>query len=291
MKLKNQILAVTACIIWSAAFLLVKKCLREMPPFLLSGERFIMAALMLAPFLIPFTVSFQAIKKNFKLILKTALFQTVILYGLFFVAMQYVRGAQASVIIGSSPVISALVAHIMQKNDKLNTRRFLSFLLGFLGVTVTVLSSKPWSSNASGEFWGIILLLAGSVSSSIANVFVSNSQKSLSPMVLNFSQMLFGGIILLIIGCFLEPIPQQMPDLSYFQNLIGLAFISAAGFSIWFYLLGYEKVSTLNSWKFLIPVGGSLLSWTFLPDEYPDAAGITGIILVCSAVLLCNKTE
>jgi drug/metabolite transporter (DMT)-like permease len=291
MKFKNQILAIVACIIWSAAFLLVKKCLQEMPPFFLSGERFILAGLMLTPFLIPFTATGKAIKNNFLLILKTAMFQTVILYGLFFVAMQYVRGAQASVIIGASPVISALVAHIMQKNDKLNTTRFLSFLLGFLGVTVTVLSSKPWHSNASGEFFGILLLLAGSVSSSIANVFVSNSQKSLPPMILNFSQMLFGGIILLIIGFFIEPIPQQIPDFSFFQNLLGLAFISAAGFSIWFYLLGYEKVSTLNSWKFLIPVGGSILSWTFLPDEYPDIAGITGIVLVCSAVLLCNKTE
>ena len=262
-----------------------------MPPFLLSGERFILAALMLVPFLIPFKSALKTIKQNFILILKTALFQTVILYGLFFVAMQYVRGAQASVIIGSSPVISALVAHIMQKNDKLNTARFLSFLLGFLGVAVTVLSTKPWNPNSGGEFFGILLLLAGSVSSSVANVFVSNSRKSLSPMLLNFSQMLLGGIILLIIGCFTEPLPQNIPDLAFFRNLLGLAFISAAGFSIWFYLLGFEKVSTLNSWKFLIPVGGSILSWTFLPDEHPDPAGITGIILVCSAVLLCNKTD
>ena len=291
MKLKHQILAISACIIWSAAFLLVKIGLRYMPPFLLSGSRFIIAGLMIFPFLYPYKKTFTEIAKNKLLIFKTSLFQTIILYGLFFVAMQYVRGAQASIIIGSSPIISAIVAHIMQKNDKLTLTRFFSFLIGVVGVIVTTLSSKPWGPGGKGEFIGILLLLAGSVSSSIANVFVYENQKKLSPMILNSSQMFFGGIVLLCISLIIEPIPAEIPPMNFWWGLIGLAFISAAGFSIWFYLLGYEKVSNLNTWKFLIPVGGSILSWLFLSNESPDVYGITGIILVCSAILLCKKNQ
>jgi drug/metabolite transporter (DMT)-like permease len=290
MSIKHQILAISACIIWSAAFLLVKLGLEDMPPFLLSGSRFIIAGLMIMPFLFPFRKTFREIFNNKLLIIKTSLFQTIILYGLFFVAMQYVRGAQASIIIGSSPIISAIVAHFMQKNDKLTMTRFFSFLLGVFGVIVTTLSSKPWGAGGKGEFVGILLLLAGSVSSSIANVFVSQNQKKLSPMILNSSQMFFGGCVLFCISLIIEPMPQVILPINFWFGLFGLAFISAAGFSIWFYLLGFEKVSNLNTWKFLIPVGGSILSWLFLPNESPDLAGIAGIILVCSAILLCKKT-
>ena len=286
MKFKHQSLAISACLLWSSAFVLVKFGLEEMPPFLLGGARFILAGLMLLPFLHP---NATTIRENLKLILKTSLFQTIILYGLFFVSLQYVRGAQASIIIGSSPIVSAIVAHIMQKNDKLTIAGTLSILLGVLGVTIIVVSSKPWQPGGTAEFIGILLLLLGSISSAVANVFVSDSDRTISPVLLNSSQMFIGGVALAAIGLFFEPLPTSPPPTIFWWGLAGLAFISAAGFSIWFYLLGHVKVSKLNTWKFLIPVGGSILSWCFLPGEHPDIASVSGIILVCSAIILCQR--
>lgn len=289
MKFKHQILAVSACLLWSSAFVLVKFGLEEMPPFLLGGARFILAGLMLLPFLHPNASTIREIRENLKLILKTSLFQTIILYGLFFVSLQYVRGAQASIIIGSSPIVSAIVAHIMQKNDKLTVAGTLSILLGVLGVTIIVISSKPWQPGGTAEFIGILLLLLGSISSAVANVFVSDSDRTISPILLNSSQMFIGGVALAATGLVFETIPTVPPPTIFWWGLAGLAFISAAGFSVWFYLLGHVKVSKLNTWKFLIPVGGSILSWCFLPGESPDAASVSGIILVCSAIVLCQR--
>ncbi|MCK5843843.1 MAG: EamA family transporter [Victivallales bacterium] len=289
MKFKHQILAVSACLLWSSAFVLVKFGLEEMPPFLLGGARFILAGLMLLPFLHPNASTIREIRENLKLILKTSLFQTIILYGLFFVSLQYVRGAQASIIIGSSPIVSAIVAHIMQKNDKLTVAGTLSILLGVLGVTIIVISSKPWQPGGTAEFIGILLLLLGSISSAVANVFVSDSDRTISPILLNSSQMFIGGVALAATGLVFETIPTVPPPTIFWWGLAGLAFISAAGFSIWFHLLGHVKVSKLNTWKFLIPVGGSILSWCFLPGEHPDVASVSGIVLICSAIVLCQR--
>ena len=289
MKLQDQILAIAACLLWSCAFVLVKFGLEDMPPFLLGGTRFILAGSMLLPFVRFGAPAIREIRGNKGLILKTSLFQTVVLYGLFFVSMQYVRGAQASIIIGSSPIVSAIVAHMMQKNDKLTVAGTLSILLGIFGVIIIALSSKPWQAGGIPEFIGILLLLLGSISSAVANVFVSDSDRTISPLLLNSTQMFIGGVALAAIGVAIEPLPTSLPPTVFWWGLAGLAFISAAGFSIWFHLLGHVKVSKLNTWKFLIPVGGSILSWCFLPGEHPDVASVSGIVLICSAIVLCQR--
>ena len=292
MNLKETSLAITACLLWSSAFVLVKFGLRDAPPFLFGGARFILAGVMLFPLVRSWRRAFCDIRGNYRLFIATSLFQTLFLYGLFFIAMQYVRGAQASIIIGSSPVVSAIVAHIMQKNDKMNLKTTLAMLLGVLGVTVITLSSKPWSGETGfAEFAGIILLLLGSVSSAVANVVVSKSDGKVNPITLNGVQMFLGGVLLFLIGLIVETPPSSVPSAGFWWVLAGLSFISASGFTIWFYLLKRIKVSKLNTWKFLIPVGGSILSWCFLPGEHPEITGIIGIVLVCSAIFLCQRPQ
>ena len=290
MNLKDQLLAIFACLLWSSAFVLVKFGLEDMPPFLLGGTRFILAGLMLAPFIRPGRKAFKELAASLALVAKTSFFQTVLLYGLFFVSMQYVRGAQASIIIGSSPIVSAVVAHVMQKNDKLSVSKTLSILLGVAGIVIIMISSKPWGPTGGIEFFGMTLLLLGSVSSAVGNVLVSESDKAIPPVLLNGSQMFLGGLVLFVVGLAVEPFPAEPPPSDFCWALAGLAFISAAGFSIWFHLLGHVKVSTLNTWKFLIPVGGSILSWCFIPSEKPDFSAVAGIILVCSAIALCQSS-
>ena len=292
MSLKDTLWAVTACLLWSSAFVLVKFGLHDLPPFLFGGTRFIIAGLMLLPLIGSIRRMWCEVRNNIQFILFTSFFQTVVLYGLFFVAMQYVRGAQASIIIGSSPVVSAIVAHIMQKDDKMTLRTTLAMLLGVLGIVIITVSAKPLSGPGSfSELFGIMLLLIGSVSSAVANVLVSNSKGSVNPVILNSVQMFLGGVVLFVIGIFVEKTPAFPLPMTFWLILGWLSFISAAGFSIWFHLLKRVKVSKLNIWKFLLPVGGSVLSWCFLPDESPEFTSVLGIILVCSAIFLCQRQE
>jgi drug/metabolite transporter (DMT)-like permease len=288
MNFKHQVLAITACLLWSSAMTFIKIGQKEMTPFLFSGIRFIIAGLMLAPFLTYRKETWTTILKHKKRILQVSFLQTIFLYGTMFIAMEYVRGAQASIIIGSAPIVNALAAHFLQKDDKLSLMKALIISIGIIGIVIISLATKPWDPGGLGEFLGLLLLLVGTVSSSLANVTVSNAKKSVPPMLLNSIQVFIGGIVLLSAGIVFEPIP-ALPSLSFWGCLFALSFISAAGFSIWFYLLGYVKVSKLNTWKFLIPVSGSVISWVFLQNESPDAPAIIGIILICVSIIFSQK--
>ncbi|MBO5974863.1 MAG: EamA family transporter, partial [Paludibacteraceae bacterium] len=75
---------------------------------------------------------------------------------------------------------------------------------------------------------------------------------------------------------------------NFWLALIWLAFIPAAGFSIWYTQLQKPsvKVSELNMWKFIIPITGAILSWILLPEETPNIYSVSGIIIITAALLL-----
>ena len=98
--------------------------------------------------------------------------------------------------------------------------------------------------------------------------------------------------MLLLLSLPLEGFPDAVVQPAGFYCALGwLSFLSAAAFSIWFYLLQHDniRVSELNFWKFLIPVFGATLSWVLLADESPDILSLSGMVLVAVAVLIFNR--
>ncbi|MFH2026502.1 MAG: hypothetical protein ABIK30_11950, partial [bacterium] len=54
------------------------------------------------------------------------------------------------------------------------------------------------------------------------------------------------------------------------------------------------KVSSLNLWKFIIPVLGAVIAWIVLPDEKPEISAIIGMVFVALSILsfnLCNMVS
>lgn len=282
---KNTVLAITACLLWSTAFVGVKVALGYISPLVLGGMRFMLAGLLLLPLCGGMANLSGIVRNHTGTVLKVSLLQTFLLYGSFFIAMQYVRGAPASIIIGSSPLVSALVAHVMMKDDKMTRQNSMAIILGIIGIVIIVLSSKPWDPVGVIEFRGILLLIFGTLMSSISNVVVAKKRDAINPIELNSLQMFLGGCLLLITGLVLEGPPDMGQPLFFYGVLLWLAVISAAAFSIWFYLLARIRVSKLNVWKFLIPVFGALICWILLPDESPDIMSVLGVLLVSAGII------
>jgi drug/metabolite transporter (DMT)-like permease len=114
---------------------------------------------------------------------------------------------------------------------------------------------------------------------------VAKRKGGLNPIALNSAQMLVGGPILLLIALPFEGFPDLALPPVFYGQLLWLATISAAAFSIWFYLLSKIKVSKLNLWKFLIPLSGAALSWILLPGESPTWPSLAGMALIIVGIV------
>ena len=288
--LKNFLLTIFACLLWSTAFVGVKIGLNYMTPLAFAGIRFMLSGLILVPFVGNFPLFLSTVKNNFRIILVIGLLQTFLAYGLFFTGISIVPGALAAIIIGSSPLAVAIVAHFTMDNDVMTLKKISSILLGLLGIVILTLSRKPWQAAGKQEFVGIVILLLCVISSAFGNIAIAKTKNTISPLILNSSQLFFGGLGLIIVSIFFEGIPNIFLPLNFYLILSWLSILSAIAISIWFHLLKIPniKVSDLNLWKFIIPVFGALLTWIILPEESPDIYSILGILLVGGGIIAYN---
>jgi drug/metabolite transporter (DMT)-like permease len=290
-SLSTLLLAVTACLLWSTAFVGVKVGLKYADPLAFAGQRFMLAGLLLLPFWWRRRPSCTVFLQHGGLLLKVALFQTFLLYGLFYLGMTLVPGALAAMVIGASPLVTAVLAHYCMAGDRLTLAKVTSLLLGLSGVAVLSVSRQPWGSAAGlAELAGIGVLLLANVAGGLGNILVARHKAEIDSVFLNSAQIFIGGLGLWLLSLTLEaPLSAHLPW-PYFAALGWLAFLSAAAFSIWFILLRRPgvRVSELNLWKFLIPVCGALLSWSLLPEEGPSLWSLLGMLCIAAAIIIYN---
>ncbi len=286
-KSNTVFLAILACLLWSTAFAFVKIGLVYCSPILFAGIRFILAGILLLPFCGGIKEYFKSIGKNFKVILMLSLFQTFLLYSLFFWGMTLVQGSTGAIVTGSTPLIAAITAHIFLKDDKLSLRKAICIFSGISGIILISIESQFVSTDSFKELWGILILLGATFSSSIGNVIVSVDKSDMNPIALNSAQIELGGFMLLLLSFIFESYPRVVINKQFIFVLLWLSFISAVGFSIWFYLLKKDriKVSELNMWKFIIPIFGALISWVLLKNDSPSIISVIGMLIVALSVL------
>ncbi len=289
-----QLRAILATILWGSAFAGAKIGLQYAEPILLSGMRFVLAGLLLIPVARFNNVSFRKELKNWRFMLVFALLQTYVQYGLFFLGINKVPAATSAIVIGSGPLIVAVLAHYIMQNEKMSFRKIFAILLGLSGVVFMSITKGSMIGSDPVFYIGILLLLLSTLAGGYTNIMLSQrKERQISPILLTSVAHLIGGALLLLTSLVFErPQSFRFPP-EYWGALFWLAIISSTGFTLWYGLLNRPqvKVSELNIWKFLIPVTGTIFSWLFVKGESPDYPTVVGIIITTIALLLMQIPE
>lgn len=283
-------LAILACILWSTAFVGVKIGLQYQSPFQFAGIRFFISGILIFIYFRKPKQYYSELKKNWKFILLLGSVQIFTQYALFYSGLNLVPSALAAMIIGSSPLFIAVVAHFSFHNDKMTPLKTGSILIGVVGIAIITLGRAKVEMKGELEFLGIGLLLVNNLVSGYSNVIIVKKSADISPVVLSSTSLVLGGLLLFLVSIPKEGINLGPFPASYYFALAWLSFLSAAAITIWYTLLKRPgvKVSILNVWKFLIPVLGAVLSWVILTSENPDFISIFGMGIIALSLLALN---
>jgi drug/metabolite transporter (DMT)-like permease len=283
-------LAILACLLWSTAFVGVKIGLEYQTPFQFAGIRFFISGVLIFIFFAKPKRFLAEIRSNWKFILQLSLIQIFTIYALFYTGINLVPSALAAMIIGSSPLFIALVAHFSFHDDKMTPLKTGSILLGVVGIAIISLGRAKVEMKNEMEFLGIGLLLANNIISGYSNVLIVKKSAKISPAILSSTILIIGGLLLFLVSIPLEGINMGPFPPTYYYALAWLSFLSAAAFTIWNTLLKRPgiKVSLLNIWRFLIPVSGAGLSWIILTNENPDIISIIGMAFIALSLVALN---
>jgi drug/metabolite transporter (DMT)-like permease len=280
--------AIIACLLWSTAYAGIKLGLQYDTPFHFAGIRFIISGFMILPFTVKPAVYIKMLREHWKVVAWVTTLQIVVNYSLFYQGLNLVPGALGAVVYGAQPLIIAVVAALMHKDDKLTRRKIITIVFGISGVILISAGRQAFRLGTALELLGIGMILVANIATAASNVIISIRSKEINPFVLSSSSLFFGGIVLFLISIPAEGTPTEPFPREYWMILLWLSFMAATAFSIWFKLLQRPgvKVSELNLWKFINPVTGALLSWWLIPDEYPEWLTISGMLIITLSLIL-----
>ena len=91
--------------------------------------------------------------------------------------MDLVPGSLGAVIVGSQPLVTAVVSSLMHEEDKLTLGKMVTIIFGISGVILISAGRQALRLGGTVELLGVALILVANVASATSNVLVSLKSK------------------------------------------------------------------------------------------------------------------
>lgn len=278
------------CLIFGTTFLAIKVGIdAAAPPFFSAGVRFLAAGLILFLWMV------WRKKASFALLLRKEMLFTGIglTFGTFstlYWAEQYVSSGIAAVLSATGPLM-ILILQMLIFHQKASGVSLLGILLGFTGVILLVLPSLTVSV---GLWWGIgcVAILIGEIFYSSGTLYskkVIQSFPKESPIALNAAQMIYGGVLLLLLSCFTEQVHSEvLVSPAAIGSLLYLIVVgSMVGHSLFYWLIAKTNPIFPATWLYVSPLIALTIGVLFY-GETINWVTVLGGITVISGTIISN---
>lgn len=227
-------------------------------------------------------------RKNFSIILKVGLFQTILQYFFFYGGLAHASGVKSSIIESSNVFIAIILSAIFLHNESKLSKKLLYCLPGFIGVLLINLNGQTMTFDLAWNGEGFIFL--STIAACFATVLMKKYSVNENTVLICGWQFVFGGIVMAAVGALLGGCLHPLAG-SAWVLLIYLGFVSAAAYSLYGLLLKYHPVSKVAIFGFTNPIFGVILSALFLQEDL-SALGwqlYMALALVCFGIYEVNK--
>jgi drug/metabolite transporter (DMT)-like permease len=277
--------------VWGSTFLAIRVGVREVPPFLLAGMRFLVAGLVLYGWMLAHGERSPALRQWASASL-LAILIFVLDYGLLFWAEQRVPSGIAAVMMATIPVFMALSEIIFLRTQRLTVRLALALLIGIGGVAV-LMSRTLDLGGAPIDRAGAIALIIAAISWSVSSALTRKLPLPPSKVMSSGAQMLAGGVFLALtaaaLGEFRNFDPWTVSRGVWLSLLYLIVAGSIIGFTAYVWLIHHESPTKVGTYAYVNPVVAVLVGY-FLGGEAIGLRTILGTAFVLISVLTITLT-
>lgn len=287
-------IAIFCSILWGSAFPVLKVSYVElqmapndvMAKMVFAGIRFLIAGIIVLVLLAFMDIRKLKITKRQLLVLTLlGIIQTALQYYFFYNGLAIVSGMQGAILSSSGIFFTVLLAHFYYNNDRLDRKKWLGIIAGFIGI---VLANWGQSFAISFQWNGEGYMILAGLTSAIATIMAKELATGIHPFAITGWQLTIGAILLLLVGY-----PQLQEGAIVFTPLgwgllLYSALLSAIAFGLWYSLLKYQAAGKISMYKFIVPVAGVLLSAMFIDGEALNVMIFVAIVMVASGIIVVN---
>ncbi|USK58434.1 DMT family transporter [Peribacillus asahii] len=276
-----------ACLvlIWGLCWPIYKFTLSYTPPLLYAGMRALIGGVLLSILCFPKRKSIRW-SENWRIYCVSALFNTVLFFGLQTIGLMYLPGGLFSVIVYLQPVLIGVFAWVWL-GETMSAIKVIGLVIGFLGVGAV----STGSISGQVSLLGVALAIITAISWTLGVIYVKKVSPKVDSLWLVALQSVLGGVVLTGMGLGAESWSDIVWNSTY---IFGLVFGSTLGipvaYILYFKLLNSGETSKVASSTFLVPLIAVLFGTSFLGEPFTLSLFI-GLILIASSIYLVNRPK
>ena len=277
--------------VWGSTFLAIRVGVREVPPLLLAGIRFLVAGVVLFAWMRVKGTPFPTLRQ-WRSITLIALLIFVFDYGSLFWAEKRVPSGIAAVMMATIPVFMALSEIMILRTQRLTARLAMALLVGIGGVAVLVSHTLSFGDTPI-DTAGASALLFAAINWSIASILTRKLPLPGEKVMSSGAQMLAGGILLTLAATLLGEFRGfHIGEVSRGAWLALVYLIvagSIVGYTAYVWLIHHESPTKVGTYAYVNPVVAVLVGY-FLGGEAIGPRTIVGTALVLVSVIVITTT-
>jgi drug/metabolite transporter (DMT)-like permease len=274
-------------LVWGSSFLWIKVAVREIGPATLVGFRLLIGLLGLLAVVAVRRPSFPSDRRTLAILAILGISNTALPFVLISWGEQYIDSAIASILNGTVPLFTIVIAHLLLSDDRITVPRIIGLVAGFLGVVV--LMSRDLEDGArAGSVLGQLAVLAAAVSYAGSSVFARRNLRQVDPVIQAFLPLISADLMAWVAALVSEA-PLQIPRLPI--TWVALAWLGLLGsclaYLLYFHLLHAVGPTRATMVTYVFPVVGVILGVAFL-NERADWHLWAGVVLIALGIGVVN---
>src|SRR5437763_4083665 len=284
---------VVVCVVWGTTYLAIRIALESIPPLLMAAVRWIVAGSILA----------LALKLRGERLPRPAAWPTLLLLGILLLgfgnggvvwAEQTVSSGLAAVLVAACPFWMVGMDVLFLGGERLNARRTIGLVLGFLGIVMLVWPEIRVGESGRSFLQGVLacqIACAGWAAGSLyARRRGHTNAKDENVLATAAFEMLFGGIALLLAGLLRHETASLVFTARSAGALLYLIFFGAiGGFTAYAYALKHMPVAIVSLYAYVNPIIAVVLGTLILKEPFSARMAVAGAIVLAGMYLV--RTE
>lgn len=262
-------------VIWAFNFVAGKIGLSEFPPLLMLGLRFVVAGVLLAPFL-------RLPLRRWRLVVLIGIVLGGLHFGLVFSGLEGVHAGPAAIAGQLTVPFSAILAWMVY-GERIGWLQLAGMLIAFVGVYI--LAGDP--TQRPDPFYFLLVVL-GAFAWAVANILIKRLGR-ISPFVLNAWVAVIGAPILFAASGVIEDGQLQAIAQAGWRGWGTVLFMavgaSITAYGLWYYLIGKHQLNRIVPLTLLAPVLAVVLA-VWILDEPITPRVVAGAVITILGVAM-----
>ncbi len=194
-------------------------------------------------------------------------------------ALKWTQAATVGLFMGTIPVLTAIISHLIHKDEYFSKNLLIGFVLSLVGITLILFDGHTFKIRLKGD----LLAICGAVTFALYSSLLKKAPKTYHPIVVTRKSFLYG-LLLMFVYFFIDDKTLNYKELYkkiVWENIFFLGVFSS-GLAFLLYQQGIKRIGSIkaSNYIYLIPLLTAITGVLVLKENVTFDMLIAGVLIL-----------